>query len=145
MAALVNKQAKDHTDEHVPLAAASELLASRLNTLEVVIVFGSYADGSASESSDLDIAILTNRPIDPVSRWDLQNELAQLVGMDVDLVDLRTASTVLKMQIADKGRLIWGGEDSFEKFAVNTMTMYQHLQQERKEILHAFNRDNFCE
>lgn len=145
MTTLVDKQAEDHTDDHVILAAVSELLASRLNTLEVVIVFGSYADGSASESSDLDIAILTGKSIDPVSRWNLQNELAQLVGIEVDLVDLRTASTVLKMQIADKGQLIWGAEDSFEKFAVNTMSMYQHLQQERKEILHAFNRDNFCE
>ncbi|WP_250657365.1 type VII toxin-antitoxin system MntA family adenylyltransferase antitoxin [Alkalimarinus coralli] len=145
MATLVNMQTEEYTDDHVPLTEASELLASRLSTLEIVILFGSYGDGSANESSDLDIAILTGEPIDSVTRWNLQNELAQLAGMDVDLVDLRGASTVLKMQIADKGQLIWGRESIYEKFAVNTMTMYQHLQQERKEILHAFNRDNFCE
>lgn len=80
---------------------------SAINGLLAVYVFGSRARGTARPDSDLDLAILTDGTIDTVSLWTHGQDLAALFGCDVDLVDLRVASTVLQYQIISSGRRLW--------------------------------------
>ncbi|WP_375138714.1 type VII toxin-antitoxin system MntA family adenylyltransferase antitoxin [Pectobacterium polaris] len=61
-------------------------------------LFGSQATGNARADSDVDIAILATRALNPVERWELSHQLAKTVDHDVDLIDLLQASTVLKME-----------------------------------------------
>ncbi len=56
-------------------------------------------------------------------------ELAAELGQDVDLVDLKEASTVLKMQIVMNGRLLFGESLEDDLFAASTMTQYVHLKE----------------
>ena len=116
-----------------------DLLKANISDLKLVYLFGSYATGNQDQQSDLDIAVLADSSIDNVSRWKLAQTLACELDIDVDLIDLRFASTVLCQQIIEQGVRLWGNEDDDDKFAIKTMSMYQHLQLERAQILDDFS------
>jgi uncharacterized protein len=61
--------------------------------VRLIYLFGSQADGSATPSSDIDIAVLLDKKMNPVARFDLEQTLAIEFNQDVDLVDLLMAST----------------------------------------------------
>ena len=101
------------------------LLRNRLPDLLAVYVFGSQASGEAGPESDLDIAVLSTGPLDQVPLWQLSGELADLVGVPVDLLDLRAASTVMQYQILSTGRQIWSRDSQaalFESFILSEKT-----------------------
>jgi uncharacterized protein len=114
------------------------LLKANMPGLKLVYLFGSYATGNQDKQSDLDIAVLAESSIDNVSRWKLAQTLACELDIEVDLIDLRSASTVLCQQIIEQGIRLWGNQDDDDKFAIKTMSMYQHLQLERAQILDDF-------
>jgi predicted nucleotidyltransferase len=94
-----------------------DYLKQALPAPQLIYLFGSRFDGSQKSNSDWDIALLGQKPLDNVQRWELAQELASLLSADVDLVDLLTASTVLNMQVVSKGRLLYGAiniKDVFE-------------------------------
>ncbi len=53
--------------------------------------------------SDLDIAILPDRLIDPWDRHERAAQVASRIGRDVDLVDLRRVSSVLRFEVVARG------------------------------------------
>ena len=86
--------------------------------------------------SDLDLAVLTAAPLDPVIRFDSAQDLSRLVGRDVDLVDLRTASPVMAMQVLATGRLLFERDpDARGAFEDRTFGAYARLNEERRGIL----------
>jgi predicted nucleotidyltransferase len=115
------------------------LLNANISGLKLVYLFGSYAAGTQDKQSDLDIAVLADASIDNVSRWELAQTLACELDIDVDLIDLRFASTVLSQQVIEQGIRLFGTEDEDDKFAMKTMSMYQDLQIERAQILDDFS------
>ena len=104
----------------------------------LVYLFGSQADDSATPSSDIDIAVLLEKKMDPIARFDLEQTLAIALNQDVDLVDLLTASTVLQNQVIMNGDLLFGGENEQTTFEMQVMSMYQHLNEERADILQEY-------
>lgn len=109
-----------------------------LPEVRLVYLFGSQTDGSATLTSDIDVAVLLEKKLDPVARFDLEQTLAIEFSQDVDLVDLLTASTVLQNQVIMKGELLFGSEDEQTKFEMQVMSMYQHLNEERADILQEY-------
>lgn len=89
------------------LAAVIELLRMRLPGLLAVYLFGSQANGSAGPASDIDLAVLIDGNVAPLELWNLAQDVAELTGNDVDLLDLRAANTVLQYQIVTTGRRVW--------------------------------------
>ncbi len=84
--------------------------------------FGSRIQGTASVSSDLDLAVLTAGYADPLRLWDVASELADEVGCAVDLLDLRAASTVMQHQVLLHGRSLWAVQPAaglFECFVLS--------------------------
>lgn len=118
-----------------------EYCLRRLSGLRLLYLFGSQASGDARSDSDWDIAFLADGNLDNVSRWHIAEELAVELGQDVDLVDLKEASTVLKMQIVQNGRLLYGDSLGADLFEASTMTQYGHLQESRADILKAYERN----
>ena len=106
--------------------------------VRLIYLFGSQADGSSTPSSDIDIAVLLEKKLDPVARFDLEQTLAIELNQDVDLVDLLTASTVLQNQVIMHGSLLFGSENEQTKFEMQVMSMYQHLNEERADILREY-------
>ena len=82
-------------------------LRAQLPHLLALYLFGSAASGDAAAHSDVDLAILVEGKVDTVALWYLAQRLASRIGRDVDLVDLRAASTVLQYQIITTGRCLW--------------------------------------
>jgi predicted nucleotidyltransferase len=70
-------------------------------------VFGSQAQGTPRQDSDLDLAALAPGYIDPSLLWSLSNEIANLVNCEVDLLDLRATSTVMQSQVISTGKTVW--------------------------------------
>ena len=66
-------------------------------------------------------------------------ELAEIMGRDVDLIDLHKASTVLKAQITGKGKVIFNS-DNLQRmtFAMRAFKEYALLNEERQWILDRF-------
>lgn len=98
--------------------------------------FGSEAKGQAHAGSDLDLAFLSTAPVSPVQRFDLEQDLASLLHQIVDFIDLRQASTVMKMQVISSGKCLYsrndGDRDRFETWIYSS---YARLNEERREIL----------
>jgi len=66
---------------------------------ELIYLFGSYAVGKSRDDSDLDLAFLSSKEIDDYQLFLTAQKLASKLHIDIDLVDLAKASTVLKTQI----------------------------------------------
>lgn len=104
--------------------------------LVAVYRFGSSVTGTARPDSDIDLALLGQRPLSPLERFDLQERIAAALRRQVDLVDLRTASTVMASQVITTGTLLFEGHASergrFEDFVFGR---YARLNEERRGIL----------
>lgn len=112
-----------------------KLLREKIPHLKLIYLFGSYAQGLQHNHSDIDLAVLSDFALDNVDRWQIAQTLAIALERDIDLVDLRTASTVLCQQIVTQGKRLWGNKQDDDIFTVKTISMYQHLQEERQAIL----------
>lgn len=73
----------------------NEFLANKLSP-NLIILFGSAANGTLREDSDVDIAFLSSKNIEDYDIFMLGQELAEKLERDVDLIDLKKAYTVFK-------------------------------------------------
>jgi uncharacterized protein len=98
--------------------------------------FGSQAKGNGRPDSDVDLAVLARHPIPALRRFELAQELAAQLHRDVDLVDLRTASTVMRMQVISTGECLFTVSDRLQgEFEDLVYSTYARLNEERREIL----------
>ena len=118
----------------------AEFLKDQIPGLIAIYIFGSMADNSATPESDIDIAFLTFRKISAVEKWKIQEELASKLNQDVDLIDLKNATTILRTEVVEKGKLIFSG-DSYQvnHFEMTTYSMYADLNESRQDILTNYN------
>jgi uncharacterized protein len=98
--------------------------------------FGSQAKGTARPGSDVDLAVLSRVALSKLCRFELAQELATQLHRDVDLVDLRSASTVMRMQVISTGECLNApGESARREFEMYAYSDYARLNEERREIL----------
>jgi predicted nucleotidyltransferase len=118
----------------VDFEAVKSFLIEELQA-ELIYLFGSYAKGNARPDSDLDLAFLSSKEIDDYQRFLTAQKLASKLNIEVDLIDLKKASTVFKAQII-QGKLLYA-EDKKQKqeFEMLTLKKYARLNEERKEII----------
>lgn len=102
----------------------------------LVYIYGSYSSGRQRPESDIDVAYLGYKTLRNYERFMLAQRLASLLGRDVDLVDLRQASTVLQMQVVSKGRVVYCLDESYkQRYEMLIYKMYARLNEERQEVL----------
>ena len=104
--------------------------------------FGSTVSGTTHATSDVDLAFLASEPLDALLRWDLQEDLASDLHREVDLVDLRAASTVMRLQVVAESELLWSCDATErELFEMLTYSSYARLNEERRGILDQVRRE----
>jgi len=100
-------------------------------------LFGSYADGSYNENSDIDIAVLFKEKKSPIEIFKMQEELFLKLDKNIDLVDLASINDVFAYEIVTKGKKIKTSKYS-EDFEYRVWLRYLTLQDDRREILKDF-------
>ncbi|MDH5739070.1 MAG: nucleotidyltransferase domain-containing protein [Nitrospira sp.] len=98
--------------------------------------FGSAERGAVRPESDIDLAIFSREALPELRRFELAQDLAIQLHRDVDLVDLRSASTVMRMQIISTGTCLTSvDEQARREFEMYTYSDYARLNEERRDIL----------
>lgn len=110
-----------------------QLLQAFPNALGIY-AFGSRVQGTANAQSDLDLAILVAGYADPLQLFEMANQLADKLGYEVDLLDLRAATTVMQYQVITTGRRLWAKDvqaDLFDVFVLNEKLDFDELRAEQ--------------
>ncbi len=117
-----------------------EVLARFFQDVQAVYLFGSFGTADETVSSDVDIAILL--PPDQAKLlttrilFDARCALEESLRRNVDLVNLREANTVFRNEVVKDVRRIYCADPyAADVFEMLTMSFYQKLNEERKDIL----------
>jgi len=117
-----------------------ETLEKRLQPV-FILVFGSYAKGTAHHESDLDIAYYSKKKLTNYQRFLLAGDLSEKCNVEVDLVDLKQIDTVFAAQIFSTGELLYCIDDNiFIRERMKAYSMYATLNEQRAEILEAIKK-----
>ena len=109
--------------------------------LDALLLFGSEATGSARQDSDIDLAALFRRMPAAIDLLDAEDEVADIVGREVDLVDLAGVSPILAMQVQQTGLCVFGADSSaLADFQAALPGRYEDLKRVRAEAESALVR-----
>lgn len=102
----------------------------------LIYIFGSAAKKSLREDSDIDIAFFSDEEFTDYEIFMFAQELADIVKKEIDLIDLKKASTVLKAQIIGTGEKIYCIDENRRMyFEMRSLKEYALLNEEREIIL----------
>lgn len=79
---------------------------------KLAILFGSQAANSADSESDIDLALLADRPLESSLRLELMKAIGGKLGRPVDLVDLYHAAEPVLGQVF-KGKRLLGDDTTY--------------------------------
>jgi uncharacterized protein len=126
--------------EVIPLD--NRMLTEIVNTLkstaspQLIYLFGSTAKGTSRGESDLDVAFLSPVTLDEYEVFMIAQQVATKINRDVDLVDLKKASTVFQGQIVATGKIIYCTDEKTRmNYEMKVLKMYAKLGEERKVII----------
>ncbi len=134
--------ADSRTIEAIKAQVLPSLLAA-LPELRALYLFGSHASGSARPESDIDLAIDAGHALPADECLELALELAQRLDRELDLVDLRSASAVLRREILTNGVRLYVAAPVAEQDALEAawLTEYLDLAFIRREQLADIQRE----
>jgi len=118
------------------------VLLAHYPTAQGIYLFGSQAAGTAWPASDVDVALLL--PEDDADRaghlalGPAHAALAEALRRDVDLLNARLVSTVMQKELTYGDLLYCGDRYAVDVFEMETLSDYQRLNEERREIMEAF-------
>lgn len=93
-------------------ATIVQFLREHIPDLVAIYRFDSEVRGDATRSCDIDLALLAQQALPGERLFEFAQELAARLGRDVDLLDLKRASTVMRAQVIATGRILDSREDS---------------------------------
>lgn len=119
----------------IQLKKAIEELKEEFDPI-IIYLFGSAARNELREDSDIDIAFLTEKEVDPYKCFIKAQDLADIFNRDVDLINLNTSSTVFKAQVVGRGKKIYCSDETKRMyFEMRALKEYALLNEEREVIL----------
>ncbi len=108
---------------------------------QALFLFGSRADNSHDGHSDLDLAVLLPSRADPVRLWEAGEAIAHRLNVDVDLIDLRAASTVMQFQIVTRGHRLFAQSDEPERYELFILAEMMDLNEARAPLIADIQRE----
>lgn len=115
--------------------AIVQKLQAQVPHLLAIYAFGSRIQGNARPDSDLDLAILVAGYAQPLALWTLADEVAEIAGCSIDLLDLRAASTVMQYQIITNGQRWWARDAQAALFEAAVLSEKTALDTARAGVL----------
>ena len=113
-----------------------QFLNQHIPHIIAIYQFGSQVHGTARPTSDIDVAVLAHDPIPNERRFHIAQDLAAQLHCTVDLLDLRTASTVMRMQVLATGQCLDTRDDQAKaEFEMYAYADYARLNEERRELV----------
>lgn len=115
------------------------VLLAHYPTAQGIYLFGSHAAGTAWPGSDVDVALLL-----PEGEAERAGQLAlgpahvaleEALRRDVDLLNARLVSTVMQKELIYGDLLFCGDRYAVDVFEMETLSDYQRLNEERREII----------
>jgi len=102
----------------------------------LIVLFGSAAKGCMKSTSDVDIAFLTDKDVQSFRLFEIAQELAGMLKREVDLIDLKSVSTVFQAQIVGNGKVIYDADPERRRsFFMIVLKQYAKLNEEREPVL----------
>ena len=119
------------------------IIVEHYPTAQAIYLFGTYGTPSERPDSDVDIAVLLPHELarqNPrLMLTPCHYALADALERSVDLLNAREISTVFQKEIVETGRPVFCADDeALAAFEMLTLSHYQKLNEERKEIIEAF-------
>ncbi len=130
----------DRSDTH-SLDPSDPVIARVLRTaipgLQAAYRFGSTASGETNSASDVDVAFIAAQPVSVERCWEVAGDLAAELKHDVDLVDLRLATTVMRAEVLRSAVTIVEDDPTARAwFEMLALSDYARLNEERRGILY---------
>jgi len=117
---------------------------------QAVYLFGSFGTEQERPDSDVDIALLlppmAAKEVGNLALGQLHLSLTEQLGKNVDLINLRQVSSVFQKEIIMAERRIFCADEyaadeyAADEFEMLTLSYYQKLNEERREIMAEFAR-----
>ena len=121
--------------------AARDTVLAAVPDVWAVYVYGSFARGEEWPESDLDLAVLLppNRRIPDL--LELLSAVSERIHRDVDIVELRRVGDVLRREVLENGRILFGSDPNrILAWEASAMSRYAHYREEVRDILEDFRR-----
>ncbi|MBQ1784139.1 MAG: nucleotidyltransferase domain-containing protein [Gammaproteobacteria bacterium] len=112
-----------------------QMVQNKVPKLLALYAFGSRISGTAGAHSDLDLAVLVAGYAEPLALFELAGELAEVAGSEVDLLDLRAASTVMQYQIITRGERWWAKDSQAALFEAAMLSEKTALETARAGLM----------
>jgi predicted nucleotidyltransferase len=129
------------SDRQLILAAARDSLVRVFPNVWAIYVYGSFARGDNSATSDVDLGLLLPQEEKIVDLLGVMSDVASQVHRDVDIVDLRIVSDVLRREVLAEGRTLYlSRPNEVLEWEGTAITRYQHYREEVRDLLRDFAR-----
>lgn len=114
----------------------ARVLRAGIPGLQAAYRFGSTASGETHATSDVDVAFIAADPITVERCWEVAGDLAAELARDVDLIDLRRAGTVMRVQVLRNAVTVVDDDPTaLAWFEMLSLSDYARLNEERRGIL----------
>ena len=134
MARALRRKSYKSRGSTTPVAEILNTFFKDRNDVALAFLFGSFASGTMTARSDIDIGILFHELPDIYGINNIKEDLSGLLKKEVDVVALNDASPILNMQVLKKGSLVFQVEKRYyTEFYGKTVSQYDDLKQIRKK------------
>src|SRR5690625_81497 len=117
-----------------------DIITEKLNP-DFILLFGSYAKGTAHAESDIDLAYIGNKQLSSYERFILASELAEQAGCEVDLIDITQIDTVFTIQIFEQGVPIYiHDENELVRQTMRDYSKYGVVREQRIQVIEAIKK-----
>jgi predicted nucleotidyltransferase len=129
------------SDRQLILDTARDALITAFPNVWVVYVYGSFARGDDSPESDIDLAVL----LPPGEKIDdllsVISNVSTRVHREVDLIDLRRVSDVLRREVLAEGQSLYVSQpERVLEWEGTAISLYQRYREEVRDLLADFEK-----
>lgn len=97
--------------------------------LKLILLHGSFAEGTAASESDLDVAILGKKSVSAKEFMEIHHDFSQMLTnidpyRELDLTTLHRADPLFCFQVAKKSLLLYGASGDYLEFLSYAFKLY---------------------